>query len=69
MRRTRAYAFPAYTKADLVANYKLWVRENQSLRVYGKWDNVFNQTYYEERRAESEGVGYRGAIAGLAFAF
>lgn len=63
--RTRAYAFPAYTKADLVANYKLWVRDNQSLRVYGKVDNVLNQTYYENGVLNPKAW----AIAGLAFAF
>lgn len=63
--RTRAYAFPAYTKADLVANYKFWVRDNQSLRAYGKVDNVFNQTYYENGARNPKAW----VIAGLAYAF
>ncbi len=48
-----------------MANYKLWVRDNQSLRVYGKVDNVFNETYYENGVLNPK----VWAIAGLAFAF
>ncbi len=42
----QAYLFPAYNKSDVTASYKFWMGEQKSARVYGKVDNLFNQTNY-----------------------
>jgi iron complex outermembrane receptor protein len=45
--RSRAYKYPSLTKADLVVSRVIWARESQSLRWYGKIDNLLNREYYE----------------------
>lgn len=45
--RSRAYQFPAVTKIDVVVNRTIWTRETESLRWYGKLDNLLNREYYE----------------------
>ena len=61
----RAYLIPGYTKADLVSSYQFWNRDRQAARVYGKIDNLFNQSYYPE--------GYRApgltAMGGIGYSF
>ena len=42
----QAYEFPGYTKTNLTASYRIWESEKKSARLYGKIDNLFNQTYY-----------------------
>jgi iron complex outermembrane receptor protein len=44
---SRPFEFPGFTKADLAGGYRVWQSDNQSVRLYGKVENVFNQTYYE----------------------
>ena len=63
--RNRAFQFPGYLKADLVANYKLWVRDTKTLRLYGKVDNVFNRLYYENGALNPQAWG----LVGVAYAF
>ena len=65
MARTRAYEFPAFTKADLVANYRIWTRERHTLRAYLKVDNVLNRTYYENGTLNPRAW----AIAGMGYSF
>ena len=45
--RARAYQYPGLTKLDVVLSHVLWSTEAQSLRLYGKLDNVLNREYYE----------------------
>ncbi len=56
---SRAYRFDAIVKADLGASYRLPISDVRAVRFYGKVDNVFDRTYYEQ--------GYRvpGAAAVL----
>jgi vitamin B12 transporter len=42
----QAYEFPGYTKTNLTASYRVWEGDKKSARIYGKVDNLFNQTYY-----------------------
>ena len=62
---SRAFLFDGPVKADLVVSYTVPVSEGKSLRLYGKVENVFNRSYFED--------GFRtpGAwgTAGLAFGF
>jgi vitamin B12 transporter len=46
--RPRAYEYPGFTKAAVVAGYRvLEAGGRHPLRVYGKIDNLFDATYYE----------------------
>jgi iron complex outermembrane receptor protein len=45
--RPRAYRYPAFTKAALVARYLLANVGGSPLRLYGKVDNLFDGTYYQ----------------------
>jgi vitamin B12 transporter len=45
--RPRAYRYPGYTKAAVVAGYRLVTHDRLPLRAYLKIDNLFEQTYYE----------------------
>jgi vitamin B12 transporter len=45
--RPRAYQYPGFTKAALIASYRLSRDERRSLRAYVKVDNLLDQTYYE----------------------
>ena len=63
--RNRAFQFPGYTKADVVGNYKFWVKDHQTLRFYVKVDNVFNRTYFENGVRNPKAW----AIAGMAYSF
>ncbi len=61
--RSRAFAFPGYTKADLAASYRVWESEKKVARLYGKVDNLFNARYYQNGWLASRasfviGVGY-----------
>jgi vitamin B12 transporter len=42
----QAYAFPGFTKTNLVSSYRFWDNERKSARFYGKVENLFNQRYY-----------------------
>jgi len=42
----QAYAFPGFTKTNIVASYRFWDDERKSARFYGKVENLFNQRYY-----------------------
>ena len=63
--RTRAFESPGFTKADLVAGYKIWEAERKKVRAYVKVENFLNQNYYEN--------GWRTpgawAIGGLQFSY
>ncbi len=63
--RTRAFESPGFTKADLVAGYKIWEAERKKVRAYIKVENFLNQNYYEN--------GWRTpgawAIGGLQFTY
>jgi hypothetical protein len=41
------YIFDGYVKADLGAGYTWPINDRQSIRFYGKVDNVLDRTYYE----------------------
>lgn len=45
--RSRAFEFPGFTKADLVAGYKVWQSEARMVRLHGKVENLLNQRYYQ----------------------
>ncbi len=46
--RTRAYKYPSFTKAAVVAGYRLFdAGGRHPLRAYVKIDNLFDATYYE----------------------
>jgi iron complex outermembrane receptor protein len=61
----RAYRYPGFTKAGLVAGYRALNHERLPLRVYVSIDNLLDQTYYE--------IGWRNlgrtAVAGLSMGF
>jgi outer membrane cobalamin receptor len=63
--RSRAYLYPAFTRAALVAGYRVVDHPRAPLRVYAKIDNLFDATYYE--------VGWRNlgrtAVVGLSVGF
>jgi vitamin B12 transporter len=63
--RARAYRYPAFTKAALVAGYRLSRNEARPIRAYFKVDNLLDQTYYE--------LGWRAlgrtVVAGLSAGF
>jgi vitamin B12 transporter len=42
----QAYAFPGFTKTNLISSYRFWDDERKSARFYGKVENLFNQRYY-----------------------
>jgi len=63
--RSRPFILPGYTKADLVAGYKLWQRESGMLKGYVKVENFFNRPYYENGWRSSRAW----AIAGLSYSF
>jgi vitamin B12 transporter len=59
----QAYKFPGYTKANVTASYRVWEKEKKSARIYGKIDNLFNETYYvagffAPRTTFVTGIGY-----------
>ena len=63
--QTRAYRYPAFTRAALVFSYELFGEGHWPLRIYGKLDNLFDETYYQGGwRAPG-----RTAVAGLSFDF
>lgn len=45
--RARAYQYPALTKLDVVVSRVVWTNETQTLRLYGKADNLLDREYYE----------------------
>jgi vitamin B12 transporter len=45
--RPRAYKFPGFVKAAVVAGYRIVNRERWPFRVYLKVDNLLDDTYYE----------------------
>ena len=45
---SRPFQFAGPKKADLVASYTRPLKERWSVQVYGRVDNVFNRTYYED---------------------
>ncbi|MGH9373783.1 MAG: TonB-dependent receptor [Vicinamibacterales bacterium] len=63
--RPRAYRYPGFTKAAVIAGYRLVNHARLPLRAYLKVDNLFDQTYYE--------IGWRNlgrtAVAGLSIGF
>ena len=61
----RRLAFDGPIRADLVASYSFPVGEGRELRLYGKAENVFDRTYYENAFAAP---GLWG-IGGLKFQF
>jgi iron complex outermembrane receptor protein len=63
--RNRAYEFPAFTKADLAASYKVWIQDSRSLKAVVRIDNVLNRTYYENGVLNPRAW----AVAGLTYSF
>jgi vitamin B12 transporter len=63
--RPRAYRYPGFTKAALVAGYRVVNHERLPLRAYVSIDNLFDQTYYE---SGWRNLG-RTAVAGLSVGF
>ena len=61
----RPYAFGGPKKADVVTSYDLSARESVTLRLYGKVENVFGATYFENG-FQSPG---RWGLAGLEVRF
>jgi len=61
--RSRAFEFPGFTKASVVASYKVWQGEHGALRFYVKGDNVFNERYYQTGWLAPQGT----AIVGLGY--
>ena len=63
--RTRAFAYPGFTKAAVVAGYRFVDHARAPVRAYVKVDNLFNATYYD--------TGWRAlgrtAVAGLSVGF
>ena len=64
--RPRAYRYPGFTKAAVVAGYRvLDVGDRHPVRAYVKIDNLFDATYYEN--------GWRNlgrtAVGGLSIGF
>jgi iron complex outermembrane receptor protein len=63
--RSRAYRYPGFTRAALVAGYRVVDHARTPLRVYAKIDNLFDATYYE--------IGWRNpgrtAVAGVSVGF
>jgi outer membrane receptor protein involved in Fe transport len=63
--RARAYRYPGFTKAAIVAGYRVMNHARLPLRAYIKVDNLFDQTYYE--------IGWRNlgrtAVVGLSVGF
>lgn len=60
---SRAFEFPAFSKVDLVTNYRFWDNERKSARIYAKIDNLFNRRYYQggwlaPRTTFVTGLGY-----------
>ena len=45
--RPRAYRFPGFTKAAVIAGYRLSSSLPRALRAYVKVENLFNATYYQ----------------------
>jgi vitamin B12 transporter len=44
--RARAFRNPGFAKADLVGSYLVWEGEGTKARLYGKVENLFDNTYY-----------------------
>lgn len=63
--RTRAYRYPAFTKAALVLGYRISTDGAWPLRLYVKLDNLFDQTYYQ---GGWRALG-RTAVAGISVGF
>jgi outer membrane receptor protein involved in Fe transport len=63
--RSRAYRYPGFTKAALVAGYRAVNHARLPLRVYVNIDNLFDQTYYE---SGWRNLG-RTAVAGVSVGF
>lgn len=62
---TRLFEFDGPVKADLVVNYTQGVGEGKSLRFYGKLENLFDNTYWENGFT-APGVW---GVAGVGFSF
>jgi iron complex outermembrane receptor protein len=60
-----AYRFPGLKRADFGASYRIPMSENKAIRIFGRAENAFNQTYYESGFVTA-GVTARG---GLQFEF
>jgi vitamin B12 transporter len=60
-----AFRFPGEKRADFGISYRIPIGEDKALRVFGKAENAFDQTYYESGFS-TPGVIGRG---GLQFEF
>jgi iron complex outermembrane receptor protein len=56
-----AYRFPGQKRADFGASYRIPIGEDNALRIFGKAENAFNQTYYESGFVTA-GVTARGGL-------
>ena len=62
---SRVYQFDGIAKADLGISYRLFLKEFQSLRLFGRIDNFLNQEYYENGFRNPSMVG----VTGIEFRF
>jgi vitamin B12 transporter len=63
--RSRPFALPGFTKADVVGSYRIWQTDARTLKGYLKVENLLNRPYYENGWRSSKAW----AIAGLAYSF
>ncbi len=63
--RSRAFAYPGFTRAAVVAGYRVVDHPRAPMRAYVKADNLLNETYYE---GGWRALG-RTAVAGLSIGF
>jgi iron complex outermembrane receptor protein len=60
--RNRAFRFDGALKADLTASYTLPLAESRSLRFFGKVENLFDRSYFENG-FRTPGINARGGAA------
>jgi iron complex outermembrane receptor protein len=62
---TQTYRFGGLRKVNVGAGYRIHLKEPESLRLFGRVDNIFNQTYFESGFLTPG----RTALGGLQFEF
>ena len=56
-----AFRFPGEKRADIGVSYRIPIGEKRALRIFGRTENVFDQTYYESG-FRTPGVIGRGGV-------
>ena len=62
---SRAFVNPGFQKTDAVVSFLVWEDERRSARLYGKVDNLFDNTYYHAGWLAPGATG----LAGIQFQF